>query len=141
MKADVINQLKHLIGAYDEKLAETERAEASKRAAQTAFPTRFTTLKTETIRPTLQEFLEVLNSSGHEATLTEQEESSTTAGGVQWAAISLRVIPKPFAHKSKPTNPIAIEVTFSANRNDGKLTVSSTNTMSSAGGSLGKRGA
>ena len=140
MKDDVKNQLKKIISAYDEKLAETERLDAAKRAAEAAFPERFTRLKTETIRPAIQEFADVLNGRGHEATVNEQAESSSTAGGVKWAAISLRIVPKPFAHKSTQTSPSAIEVTFSANRNDGKITVSSTNTMSNGGG-VGKRGA
>lgn len=139
MKSDVRDQLTNLIGAYDAKLAEAERVEDAKRAAHEAFPKRFAALKTATIRPALEEFAEVLNGSGHEAAVNEQEESSSTAGGIKWAAISLRIVPKPHAHRSTPTNPSAVEVTFSANRNDGKITVSSTNTMSSAGGSLGKR--
>jgi hypothetical protein len=141
MKDEVKTRLDKIIGAYDDKLAEIERVDAAKRAAHEAFPQRFATLKTKTIRPAIQELADMLNGRGHEATVKDQEESSTTIGGVQWAAISLRIIPKPFAHKSTQTNPNAIEITFSANRNDGKVTVSSTNTMSNSGGSLGKRGA
>jgi len=141
MKDEVKNQLKKIIGAYDEKLAEVDRLDAAKHAAQAAFPKRFATLKTETIRPAIQEFADMLTGSGHEATVNEQEESSSTVANVKWATISLRIVPKPFAHRATQTNPSAIEVTFSANRNDGKVTVSSTNTMSNAGGGLGKRGA
>jgi hypothetical protein len=59
---------------------------------------------------------------------------------VRSAAVSLRLIPRPFAHKSAETNPVAVEVMFSANRAERKITVSSTNTMTSHGGSVGKRG-
>jgi hypothetical protein len=141
MNADVKSQLKQVLGAYDVKLAELERVEAAKRATQAAFPERFTRLKTETIRPALQEFADVLNAGGHEATVKDENESSTTASGIRWSAIWLRIVPKPFAHEARAqTSPSAIEVTFSANRNDGKITVSSTNTMSGTAGSVGKRG-
>jgi hypothetical protein len=140
MKDEVKNRLKEIVGAYDEKLAARERADTAKRLAKEAFPVRFQKLKTDTIRPTLEEFAQVLNAREHEAKVVEQEESSTTADGVKWAAIWLRIIPKPFAHKPTQANPSAIEITFSANRNDGKITVSSNNTMSNAAGSLGKRG-
>jgi hypothetical protein len=140
MNTDAKNQLKKILGTYDAKLAEQERIEAAKRAADAAFPVRFAALKAETIRPMIQEFVDVLSAHGHEATAREQEESSSTAGGVSYAAISLRVIPKPFAHKSTETPKTFIEITFSANRSERKIVVSSTNTMMSSGGSLGKRG-
>jgi hypothetical protein len=92
------------------------------------------------VRPTLQEIAELLNERGHAASVHEQEESSGAVGGVKSAAISLRVVPKPFANKSTETNPVTIEVVFSANRTDRRVTVSSTNTMLSHGGSVGKRG-
>jgi hypothetical protein len=140
MKNDAKNLLKKILGSYDQKLAEEERLAAEKRAADAAFPDRFATLKTSTIRPAIQEFADVLNGHGHEVTAREQQESSSTAGGVSYAAISLRIIPKPFAHKSAETNKSFIEITFSANRSERKITVSSTNTMINSGGSLGKRG-
>ena len=141
MKDEAKKRLKGILGAYDEKLAETERREAASRAAKAAFPERFSALKKEMLLPVLGELAEVLNAGGHEAAAHEQEESSSTAGGVKSAAVSLRVIPKPFAHKSTEPNPTSIEVTFAANRSDRTVTVSSTNTMLSHGGSVGKRGA
>jgi vancomycin resistance protein YoaR len=141
MKDEAKTQLKKIIGDYDARLAESERVDAVNRAANAAFPERFVAFKTKTIRPALQEIADLLNERGHEATVREQEESSSTAGGVKSAAVSLRVIPKPFAHKSTEPNPTSIEVTFAANRSDRTVTVSSTNTMLSHGGSVGKRGA
>jgi len=118
-----------------------ERLDAANRAVHAAFPKRFATLKTETIRPALQEFADVLNGCGHEVTVREQEASSSSVGGVALATISLRITPKPFAHKSTAeTNRNFIEITFSANRSERKITVSSTSTMISSGASLGKRG-
>src|SRR5450631_273535 len=140
MKAEVKTQLKQIIVAYDEKLAEIKHVAEAKRAAQVAFPGRFTTLKRETIRPTLEEFADTLNSSGHKASVNDLKETATTESGIHWAAISLRIVPRPFLSDATQTNPSAIELTFLANRNDGKITVSSTNTISNAGGSLGKRG-
>ncbi len=140
MKSDAKDQLKKILGTYDNKLAEENRLAAAKRAADAAFPERFAALKTETIRPLIQEFVELLSGHGHEATAREQEESSSSAGGVSYAAISLRVTPKPFAHKSVETNKSFIEVTFSANRSERKVTVSSSNTMIHSSGSVGKRG-
>jgi hypothetical protein len=140
MKDEAKSQLKKIIGDYDEKLAEAERVDAANRAAHTAFPGRFVTLKTETIQPAMQEIADILNERGHKASVREQEESSSAEGGVKSAAISLRIVPKPFAHRSAETNPIAIEITFSANRSERKVAVSSTNTMQNQGGSVGKRG-
>ena len=141
MKDDTKNQLTRILGAYDEKLAEAERIDAANRAAHAAFPARFATLKAETIRPALQDFADVLNGSGHEVAVREQEESSSRVGGVTLATISLRITPKPFASKSTAeTNRNFIEITFSANRSERKITVSSTSTMISSGASLGKRG-
>jgi hypothetical protein len=140
IKDEAKSQLKKIIGDYDEKLSEAERAEAAKRAAHAAFPERFLAFKTETIRPALQEMADLLNERGHEATVREQEESSSAVGGVKSAAVSLRVVPKPFAHKSTEPNSITIEITFSANRSERKVTVSSINTMASHSGSVGKRG-
>jgi hypothetical protein len=140
MKDEAKSQLKRILGDYDAKLIEAERVDAAKRAAHAAFPDRFVAFKTETIRPALQEIADLLNERGHEAAVREQEESSSAVGGVKSAAISLRIVPKPFAHKSIETHPITIEVTFSANRSERKVTVSSTNTMMSHSGSVGKRG-
>jgi hypothetical protein len=140
MKPEAKTQLESLLGAYDEKLAEVERREAAIRAAQAAFPERFATLRAMTIRPALQELADVLNGHGHESATREQEESSTTAGGITSATISLRIIPKPFTHKSTEVSNNFIEVTFSANRTERKITVSSTNTIANSGGSRGRRG-
>jgi vancomycin resistance protein YoaR len=140
MKQEAKSQLKQIIGAYDEKLAEAERIDAANRAAQAAFPERFATLRSQVVAPALQEIAEMLNDKGHEASLKEQEESSSAVGGVRSAAVSLRIVPKPFAKKSAEGNPVTIEITFSANRAARKVTVSSTNTMIGHSGSVGKRG-
>jgi hypothetical protein len=140
MKDEAKEQLKKIMGDYEAKLFEAERLEAAKRAAQAAFPERFVALKKDTVRPLLQEVADLLNARGHEASVREQDESSSTGGGVKSAAISLRVVPKPWAHKSTEPNPSAIEIHFSANRGERKVTVSSTNTMIGHGGSVGKRG-
>jgi hypothetical protein len=139
MKDDAKSQLKKIIGDYDAKLTEVERVEAARRAADVAFPERFVTFKTETIRPTLQEIADMLNENGHVASIGEQEEASTV-GVFKSAAISLRVVPKPFARKAAEANASAIEITFSANRSERKINVSSTSTMIGLGGSVGKRG-
>jgi hypothetical protein len=139
MKSDAQDRLTKILAAYDHNLAQQEHAEAVKRAADAAFPSRFDTLKAGTIRPAIQELVDVLNRHGHEATVREQDESSSSAGGVTYAAISLCVNPKPFAHKSTATNKTFIEITFSANRSERKVTVSSTNTMLNSKGTVGKR--
>ncbi|MEO8877918.1 MAG: hypothetical protein ABI461_20160 [Polyangiaceae bacterium] len=141
MNADAKKQLKHILEAYDARLAETERVEAAQRAAHAAFPERFSVLKTQIILPVLRELSEVLTRSGHESTAREQEESSSTAGGVTSAAVSFRIVPKPFAQRSIDANRSYIDVTFSANRTERKIVVSSTNTIVNSGGSVGKRGA
>ncbi|HWL84167.1 MAG TPA: hypothetical protein VNO21_00010 [Polyangiaceae bacterium] len=139
MKDDVKNRLNGILGSYDEKLAEIERRDTAIRAARESFPERFAVLKTKTIRPVLDEFAAALNARGHDAAAREQEESSSAAGGVAFAAVILRIIPKPFARKSE-TNNNFIEVAFSANRAERKITVASTNTIANSGGSRGKRG-
>ena len=80
MKDEAKKRLKRILGAYDEKLAETERLEAASRAAKAAFPERFAALKKEMILPVLRELAEMLTGSGHEATAHEQEESSSHRG-------------------------------------------------------------
>lgn len=140
MKDEAKRQLAKIIGDYDDKLAEAERVDATKRAAQEAFPGRFARLKKETIVPVAQEIADMLNERGHRASVRDQEESSSTESGIKSAAVSLRVVPKPFAHKAAETNPIAIEITFSANRSDRKVAVSSSNPMTGHGGTAGKRG-
>ncbi|HEY5240173.1 MAG TPA: hypothetical protein VIJ22_01855 [Polyangiaceae bacterium] len=140
MKDEAKTQLKKIIGDYDEKLAEIERTDKAKRESHAAFPARFVTLKTQTIQPAIQEIADMLNERGHVATVREQEDSSTAEGGIKSAAISLRVVPKPFAVKATEANAIAIEITFSANRAERKVAVSSTNTMINHGGTVGKRG-
>ena len=140
MKDEAKTQLTKIIGDYDAKLAEAARVDAANRAAHEAFPERFASLKAETIRPAIQEIADMLNERGHEASVREQEESSTAEGGVKSAAVSLRIVPKPFAHKSGDSSPISIEIAFSANRSGRKVAVSSTNTMINHGGTVGKRG-
>ncbi|HTB79213.1 MAG TPA: hypothetical protein VK762_38485 [Polyangiaceae bacterium] len=140
MKSETKTQLEEVLGAYDARLLEEERAIAAKRAADAAFPARFATLRTETLRPAIQEFIDLLTAHGHGATAIEREESSTTTGGFSHAAISLRIHPKPFVNKSTETNKAFIEVTFAANRSERKITVSSTNTTINATGNVGKRG-
>jgi len=140
MKDEAKSQLKKIIGDYDDKLAETERVDKAKREAHAAFPGRFVTLKTATIQPAIQEIADMLNERGHVASVREQEDSSTAEGGVKSAAITLRVVPKPFALKAAEPNAITIEITFSANRIERKVAVSSTNTMINHGGTVGKRG-
>ena len=140
MKDDAKTQLKKIISDYDAKLAENERFEKAKREAQAAFPARFVSLKTEIIHPAIKEVVDMLNEGGHVASVREQEDSSTAEGGVKSAAISLRVVPRPFTAKASEVNAISIEVTFSANRAARKVAVSSTNTMINHGGTVGKRG-
>lgn len=140
MKSDAKSQLKKIIGDYDDKLAATERIDKANREAHAAFPARFVALKTETIQPAIQEIADMLNERGHEASVREQDESSSAVGGVKSAAITLRVVPKPFAGRAGEANPITIEITFSANRSGRKVTVSSTNTMIGHAGNIGKRG-
>ena len=140
MKNEQKSQLTKIIGDYETKLSEAERLDVAKRAADAAFPERFLTFKAKTIRPALQEIADMLNERGHDASVRDQEESSSAAGGVKSAAVSLRLVPKPFAHRTGEISPVAIEVMFSANRAERKITVSSTNTMTSHGGSVGKRG-
>ena len=139
MKDEAKSHLKKILVDYDDKLAEAERVEAAKRAADLASPGQFETLKTGTIRPAVQEIADLLNERGHKASVVEQGESSGEAG-VKSAAISLRVVPRPFVNKSTETNPITIEVTFSANRGARRVSVSSTNTMINHGGTVGKLG-
>ncbi len=140
MKDEAKSRLKTILGDYDEKLAEAERLDAAKRAAYAAFPGRFTALNTETIQPAMKEIADMLNERGHKASVHEQEESSSAGSGIKSAAVTLRIVPKPFTHKSAEANPVAIEITFSANRSERKVTVSSSNTMTSLGGTVGKRG-
>jgi hypothetical protein len=140
MNDDMRSQLRRVIADYDEKLAEAERVEAAKVSAHEAFPARFASLRTGTIRPAIQEIVDILNECGHRASVHEQDESSSTVGGVKSAAISLRVVPKPFAQKAVEDNTSAVEVTFSASRSARKVAVSSTNTIVNNAGSIGKRG-
>jgi hypothetical protein len=141
MNDEAKTRLAKILGDYDAKLAETERVATATRAAHAAFPERFLAFKNETLRPALDEVAALLNEHGHEAKVKEQEESSGASGGVvHFATISLRVVPKPFAHKATEPSQSAVEVTFSANRSERKVTVSSTNTMVGNAGSVGKRG-
>jgi hypothetical protein len=140
MKDDAKTHLLQILTAYDARLAETERREAASRAAKAAFPVLFAALKTEMILPVLGELAEVLNGSGHAASAREQEESSSTASGVTSASVALRVIPKPFADLATDNKKSFFEVTFTANRTDQKVVVSSTNTVINSGASVGKRG-
>jgi hypothetical protein len=140
MKDESKSELAKILRSYDDKLAEAERRDAAIRAAQAAFPERFAALKSQTIRPLLQEFAETLSGFGHDATVREQEESSSATGPVTVAAITLRVIPKPFARAASASAKSFVEITFSANKGDRKVVVSATNTLLSSGASLGKRG-
>jgi hypothetical protein len=139
MKDEARKRLERILSVYDEKLAETERLAEASRAAKAAFPERFAALKKEMILPLLSELAGMLSAHGHEATAHEQEESSTTAGGVTSAAVRLRIIPKPFTQTATETKSF-VEVTFSANRGERKIVVSSTTTIINSGGSVGKRG-
>jgi hypothetical protein len=140
MNDDAKNQLKTLLGAYDEKLAEAARVHAANSAADLAFPERYALLRSDTIRPAIQEFADVLNGRGHEVTVRELEESTSSDVGVTFATIALRIVPKAFAHKTAAPKSF-IEISFSANRNERKIIVSSTNTMINSAGGVGKRGA
>lgn len=140
MKGEAKIELERMLAEYDDKLTEVARLGAAERAAQTEFPVRFATLRAEVIRPALQELAQMLNSHGHEVTVSETEGSSSKAGGVTLAATSLRVVPKPFAHKTPAKNENFIEVTFVANPAERKITISSTNTMTTFGGSVENRG-
>jgi hypothetical protein len=137
---DAKTRLEKILAGYDEKLAEAERIATATRVAQAELPARFATLRTGTIRPALEELVTVLGAHGHAATVREQEKSSSTAGGVTLAAISLRVNPKPFLRQSSEKRDSFIEITFAANESERKVSVSSTNTMINFGGSVGKRG-
>jgi hypothetical protein len=141
MKDETKAQLERLLDGYDARLAATETREAAVRAAQAAFPERFVALKTTMIRPALEEFIATLARHRHEGTVHDEQESSTSAGGVALASIALRIVPRPFANKSATEAPKSyVEVTFSANRTERKVTVSSTSTILDSGGSRGKRG-
>jgi hypothetical protein len=140
MKDDTKNELTRILGLYDDRLAEAARAEAAKRAAELAFPGRYAALRSNAIRPALQEFADILNGRGHEVTVRELEESTSSEGGVTLASIALRIAPKTHAASPSATKKSFVEISFSANRNERRITVSSTNTMISSAGSVGKRG-
>ena len=140
MKVEAKSELKKIIGDYDDKLAEAERVGAARRAAHAAFPERFVTLRREVIKTTAQEIADMLNERGHSASVREQDESPTVEGMVKYASATLRIVPKPFAQKAAEASAISIEITFSANRSERKVTVSSTNTMLNHGGTVGKLG-
>jgi hypothetical protein len=140
MKPDAKSQLTKILGEYEEKLAAAERIDSANRAAHAAFPEQFVGLRTSVIAPTLQEISAMLTERGHQVEVREQEESSSAAGGVKSASVTLRLVPKPFTAKSTDSSPVTVEVSFSANRAARKVTVSSTNTMIGHGGRVGKRG-
>lgn len=140
MKEHAKDELAKILSTYDDRIAEAERVDAANRAAIVAFPERYAATRRDVIRPIMQEFADVLNGRGHEGTVNETEESSTTEGGVSLAAITLRIMPKVFVPKATATNKSFVEVSFSANRSEQKITVSSTNTMINSGGNVGKRG-
>jgi hypothetical protein len=140
MKNETKSELKAILGKYDGRLLEEERAVSAARAAEEAFPTRFATLRTETLRPAMQELVELLSTHGHAATVIERDESSTTVGGFLHAAISLRINPKHLASKSPEADKTFIEIVFAANRRERKVSVSSTNTAINSSGNVGKRG-
>src|SRR5258708_6557094 len=100
MMDDAKKQLAQILGAYDDKLAETVRAEAASRAAHAAFPERFVALVKDTIRPTFQEFAELMNSHGHQVVVREQEAESAVKGGATYTTISLHIVPKAYVSKS-----------------------------------------
>jgi len=141
MNDDSKDQLTKILGAYDDTLAEVARVDAANLAAQVAFPARYAALRRDTIRPTIQEFADVLSGRGHEVTVRELEESTSSDVGVTFAAIVLRVVPKAFANNGPETKKSFIEVSFSANRLERKVVVASTNTIINSSGSVGKRGA
>jgi hypothetical protein len=140
MNDEAKSQLAKILGDYDAKLTKADRVDAANRAAEAAFPERFRELKAQTLRPALQEVAEMLNGSGHEASVLEQEESSSVVGGVRAAAVSLRIVPKPFAHKSTVPNPSSIEITFAVKHGERRISVSWTSTLIAGGGGVGKRG-
>ncbi|MGH7440614.1 MAG: hypothetical protein ACRENE_33400, partial [Polyangiaceae bacterium] len=117
-----------------------DRLDTAKRAAEAEFPGRFAALRAQTIRPALQEFVDVLSAHCYESAIGEQDESSTTTGGVSLAAISLHVIPRSSSARTTEASKTFVDVTFSANRNERKVIVSSTNTMMHSNGAIGKRG-
>jgi hypothetical protein len=141
MKNEAKTELTKILGAYDERLAEAERVDAAKRASEAAFPAHFAKLKAEIIQPALQEIAAMLNERGHDAAVRDQEDSASAVGSVKYAAVSLRIVPKPFAHKAGEPSPNFIEIMFSANRAERKVAVSSTNTIVDHRGNVGKRGA
>jgi hypothetical protein len=139
MNDDVKNKLTELLGANDEKLAEAARVDAALCAAAAAFPERYATLRSGTIRPTIQEFADVLNGRGHEVTVRELEESTSSEAGVSSATIALRIVPKAFVDNPASAKKSFLELSFSANRIERKITVSSTNTIINSAGRVGKR--
>ena len=140
MKDEDKARLQKILGDYEAKLAEAARIDAVNRAAQAAFPGRFVALAAEVLRPAMQEIADLLRARGHEATVHEQEESSSTAGGVKAAAVSMRVVPKSVTPGAASSSPVAFEISFSANRAERKVVVSSSSTMMNHGARMGKRG-
>ncbi len=139
MNDDARKKLTTILATYDEKIAEAARVNAANLAAAAAFPERYAALRSNTIRPAVQEFADLLNGRGHEVTVSELEESTSSEAAVTSATISLRIIPKAFAHKGVATPKSFVELLFSANRHERKITVSSTNTIINSAGSVGKR--
>ena len=133
------SELQRILLAYDEKLAEAARCDAAKRAADLAFPELYAALRSDTIRPALQTFADEMNGRGHEVTVREQEESTSSEGGVTSAMVALRIIPKAFVESGAATKKCFVELSFSANRGERRITVASTNTMMNSPGRVGKR--
>jgi hypothetical protein len=131
-------ELKSILTAYQERLADGRAREAKVKAARAAFVEAFHKAKTDTIGPVLEEFAVQLNEAGHSASVLDQKEASDRNGRFTPSSVSLQIAPARMGDMALvPAGGARIEVTFSAHDQTMKVVVSSSN---NSNGSLGKRG-
>ena len=144
MKDEAKKQLKRILAVYDERLAETERVEAERRAAKEAFPVRFAALKKDTILPILEEFAEAYSPDKYwltTAKATEQDESSSTAGVTSDRRSGCASFPSCSGRRRRIRRRASSRFRSRPNfLSERKVVVSSTNTLINSGGGVGKRG-
>lgn len=138
MKKETADNLKSIFDKYDEKQLDAQKKQKKAESERQIFLNNFAKVCSEIIRPTMEEFSEVIKSRGQFCEITQQTESHDSEGRTTPAKIQMKIYPHAQErHYGREENYPSIS--FIADISSNNIWTHVSTIMLSRGGSAGSR--
>jgi hypothetical protein len=139
MNDEDAKKLRSIVETYKTKTDAASERKADKKSKEAAFLEAFRTTIAGTIRPAFEEIMAILKANGHDAVITQLQESrATDARSEKNESVKLTVIPKGYTkvhdHDALP------EVAFTGDTPNERIRVYVSERMPGESGGIGPRG-